>query len=211
MSLLNDIINTIQHPVPPYNPTQPASAAYFQTQPSSAAQHRELLNFASKAGEIHGAAVQDALNLGKDPVVIMKIDLALLESKGLISQAETALLGQLVDVVAGRASVEEISVKVANLHKQISSLKEAGPLALAISGVAVDSTATQTRFPRRVERAVVSGGSGIIANPDGVVALADVMGCIGGARLAIAFTLNPWVPVAGGLIGAAAASVAAAI
>lgn len=144
------------------------------------------------AGALHGKALRDALRqieeTGKDHRRFMRIGLDRLASSCQIPPHEIGHLYEIVDLVVEfqqrPANTSAVADRVRQIHERLVDLS-ATPVALAIAGVAVDSTASNRN-----------------------VAAADVEGAIGGAGVGAQFGI--WGAVIGGLIGGAAASIAEA-
>jgi hypothetical protein len=203
MSVLDEILKTIQHPgPPPFNPNEPHSDAH----------RRYALELADRAGQMHKVIFDDAFSSGSSDMrsIMMRYLREIHELKG-VSEPELTLLEKIVESMTSRSSAEHVAEEVAGVHAELLSRKgDTSPIAVAISAIAVDSTDRARHASKHNADVRTVGGTTPVATPFGRVALADVMGAIGGARLGLALPIFPWAVVGLTVICGGAASIALA-
>jgi hypothetical protein len=131
------------------------------------------------AGDIHGALMRELLAYFKLPeyerTKRAQDALGQLRSKGLVTDKESAYLTTILDTIHNVNMTDpQIAEQVSKAYQELKSAS-AGSVALAIAGIAVDSTQTEAR------RAVEEGRADRIG--DGPIANADVEGAIIGAAI----------------------------
>jgi hypothetical protein len=153
--------------------------------------------FGISPGELHGTLFRQGIanpDARRDRTGTMRRGIAGLAERGLISPIESELLNRIVVAVISKGDVRDTHRTILELHRRITDDRKASPVALTISGIAVDSISTQL---------TAEEGSSLVRG----VASADVEGAIGGAG--VGALGGPWGAVLGGLIGGVASSIAA--
>ena len=93
-------------------------------------------------GELHGTLFRQGIanpDARRDRTGTMRRGIAGLAERGLISPIESELLNRIVVAVISKGDVRDTHRTILELHRRITDDRKAMPVALAISGIAVDA------------------------------------------------------------------------